>query len=70
MAGHSLTGAVIGSAHIWILAPGSAGGALTAAAFRRVGLLGLTSIVLAILIAIRLPETGKSRRALDHDDAA
>ena len=52
--------AIIGSIHTWLLTPSVTGEALTAAAIRRVGLLGLGAIVLAVLLAFLLPETGPS----------
>jgi MFS family permease len=52
--------AVIGSLHTWVLTPASGGSDLTASAFRHVGLLGLSAVVLAVLIGCLLHETGSS----------
>ena len=51
-------GAIVGSLHTWLLTPSVAGEALTADAIRRVGLLGLGAIVMAVVVAFLLPETG------------
>ena len=56
--------AFVGTLHIWILAPNTAGSVLTAAALRQVGLLGFSGIIIAILIATLLPETGSAAAAL------
>jgi hypothetical protein len=46
--------------HTWVLTPASGGSDLTASAFRHVGLLGLSAVVLAVLIGCLLHETGSS----------
>ena len=52
--------AIVGTVHTWLLAPAVTGDVLMAAAVRRVGLLGLCAIILGLLIAFLLPETGSS----------
>jgi hypothetical protein len=54
--------AVVGSVHTWILTPRTGRPDLTAGAFREVGLLGLSAVVLAVLIGCLLRETGRSAR--------
>jgi MFS family permease len=55
--------AIVGSVHTWVLAPTVTGNALTAAAVRSVGLLGLGGIAVAVLLAFLLPETGRSAQS-------
>jgi MFS family permease len=55
--------AIVGTVHTWILAPPAPGDPLTAAAVRQVGLIGLGGIIVAVLIASCLPETGSSSQS-------
>jgi MFS family permease len=52
--------AIVGTIHVWILAPDVQSGTLTADDVRQVGLIGLSGIIIAIVLAVLLPETGRS----------
>jgi MFS family permease len=62
--------AIVGTIHVWILAPDVQRGTLTADDVRQVGLIGLSGIIIAIVLAVLLPETGRSAARLGLERTA